>query len=178
MIQRAKISIHPFKKVLKTHKIFTILSLVFTFYILLHIPLSFLYPNHNEPIRKNIEPEYFMELTYDLEGDCYRVSRSFIRECPFNVREVHLSSAHTIVEIQINGKWHAYDPLFKIFFNHQNAAQLSFDVRRGYIPEEMEDYPYIEEFKEIYYYHHWYFVMLKYLNPYYNRIVLKMYSYF
>lgn len=145
-------------------------------YALLHLPMFFLYPNYNTAVRMNITENYFHELADTLQGDCYRISNSFSRECPFPTREVHLSSEHTLVEIRINDKWYAYDPLFKRFFDKQNVAQISFDVNRNYKAPYLEGYKYKESFRKIYYYHNWYFILLKKINPWYNRILISIYD--
>lgn len=145
-------------------------------YVGVLIPLFFMYPKNNLPNRINFNLEYFDSLANQLDGDCYRISRSFIKECPFPARRVHLNSEHTIVEIQLNGKWYAYDPLYKKFFNRQNAIQLSFDVSRGYIPDYLEDYPYVDAFKKVRYYHNFYFMILNYTHPFYDRILRVYYG--
>jgi hypothetical protein len=156
-------------------KIRVIGTVVLILYFLGHLPLFFLYPNYDQPLRKNIDLDYFYAINDTLQGDCLRVARNFAKECPFPTREVHLNSEHTIVEILINEKWYAYDPSFSKFFNNKNAVQLSYDVRRGYIAEYMKDYPYTESFKKIRYYHHFYFVVLGKLSPFYDIIILNYY---
>jgi hypothetical protein len=140
-------------------------------YILLISPIFFLYPNFNIAVKKNIEREYFLKLSEPLTGDCLRISQNFAKECPFPTREVHLNSEHTIVEILINEKWYAYDPLYKKFFNDYNVVKVSFDVSRGYIPPYLKDYPYAHSFKNIKYFHNYYFVFLKHICPFYDEIL-------
>lgn len=141
-------------------------------YILLISPIFFMYPRHNE---KEVLPptieEYFLTLSDSLTGDCYRMSQRFIIESVLPSREIHLNSEHTIVEVNIKGKWFAYDPLYKIFFNNKSALQVSIDVNRGYIPDYMEDYPYTQSFRNIKYYHSRYFVFLKFICPFYDSIM-------
>lgn len=144
-------------------------------YLLLISPIFFMYPNHDNRIRKNITKDYFDSIAVKLEGDCYRVSHNFALECPFPTREVHLASEHTIVEILINDKWYAYDPLFQIMFEN-SVVKTAFDVNRGYIPEYLEDYEYILSFREFKFYHSYYFVFLKYICPFYDRIMMRYYS--
>lgn len=140
-------------------------------YIGMLIPLFFMYPKNNIPNRINFKLEYFDSLANQLDGDCYRISRTFIKECPFPARRIHLNSEHTIVEIQMNGKWYAYDPLYKRFFDRHNAIQVSFDVSRGYVPDYLEDYPFVDSFKKIRYYHNLYYIILNYTHPYYDSIL-------
>ena len=135
-----------------------------------------MYPRHNE--KESIHPtieEYFLELSDSLSGDCYRRSQRFIIESVLPSREIHLNSEHTIVEVNIKGKWFAYDPLFKKFFNGKSALQVSIDINRGYVPIYMEDYIFTDSFKNIKYYHSRYFVMLKFLCPFYDDIMRKYY---
>jgi hypothetical protein len=146
------------------------LSITLGIYLLLISPVFFLYSNFNTPIKKNIEKEYFIAMSDTLRGDCYRISQNFARECPFPTREVHLNSEHTIVEILINEKWYAYDPLYKKFFNDNNVIKISFDVNRGYMPSYLKDYPYAHSFSDVKYYHSYYFLFLKYICPFYDEI--------
>lgn len=143
----------------------------------IHLPLFFLYPNYNEPLRKNIEEEFFHDLASDLTGDCERISKNFQRECPFPTREVHLNSEHTIVEIKINKKWYAYDPSFKKFFNNKNVVQIAYDVNRNYIGSSLKGYPYAKSFKHFDYYHNLYFVILNKINPAYHKLLLNYYPF-
>lgn len=145
-------------------------------YALLISPIFFLYPHFNDSIKKNIEKEFFNEISDNIKGDCYRICQSFDRECPFPTREVHLNSEHTIVEILINGKWYAYDPLYKKSFRDKNVIQISFDVKRGYMPTYLKGYAYANSFKEVKYYHSHYFVFLKYICPFYDELVRQYYS--
>lgn len=150
------------------------LSLTAGVYLLMILPIFFMYPNYNTAIKRNISMEYFYELTDTSGGDCYRVAQNFMKDCPFPTREVHLSSEHTIVEILINERWYAYDPLKMRFFSNHNVLKVSLDVSRGYIPDYMEDYEYANSFKEVKYYHSFYFVFLKYICPFYDKI-MKLY---
>ena len=154
-------------------KFFVLVSLT---YVLLHIPIFFLYPNHNKAVRKNIDDEFFHNLSNNLSGDCLRITKKFVMECPFPTREIHLNGEHTIVEIKINNKCYAYDPSFKIFFNDKNVAELSYDVRRNYISEELNDYPYTDSFKKINYYHNTYFILLNKISPIYCEIIINFYN--
>jgi hypothetical protein len=140
-------------------------------YLLGLTPLLFLYPNHGDPVKRNISRTYFHNLAEDLDGDCYRVSKVFIKECPFPAREIHLDGQHTIVEIQINGVWMAYDPQLQIFFDEQNVAQLMFDLKRGHVHPKLENHPHQEAFLKPYYYHNAFFIGLKKIYPYYPSIV-------
>ena len=140
-------------------------------YAVLHFPLFFLYPNYNSPVKMNISEGFFHELSDSLNGDCYRISKNFERECPFPTREVHLNSEHTIVEIKINKKWYAYDPLFKTFFDNQNVTQISYDMSRSHTPNYLRNYMYKESFKNVYFYHHWYFILLKKISPWHNKLI-------
>ena len=142
----------------KWTKVFLWIFTIVLLGILVHVPLFFLYPNYNIAIEKNISDDYFHELAIDLKGDCYRISNNFEKHCPFPTREIHLSSSHTIVEININNKWYAYDPMFQLFFDGQNAMQISFDINRGYIPDYLQNYKHTMAFKKVHFYHHWYFI--------------------
>jgi hypothetical protein len=147
------------------------------FYFILHLPLFFLYPNYKMPLRKNIDDAFFHTLAASLSGDCERVAKNFIRECPFPAREVHLNSEHTIVEIKINKKWYAYDPYYQRFFNNKNVVQIAYDVNRNYIGTSLDDYPYAHSFKNFDYYHNLYFVVLNKLSPRYHKVVLSYYPF-
>jgi len=158
-------------------KIIKILSLgIIVFYFLMLIPVFFMYPKYNQPIELNFQKEWFTEFSKHLKGDCFRKAQDFIRENPFPSREVHLNSIHTIVEININGKWIAYDPCLDLFFDNQNVAQISFDVKRGYIMESMKNYPYKDAFVDFHYYHNFYFIILNYTHPYYNGLIRLYYG--
>jgi hypothetical protein len=155
---------------------FIAIAITFGLYSLLLLPVFFMYPNFNNPVKKNIPLEYFTDLSENLKGDCLRISQNFARECPFPTREVHLNSEHTIVEININDKWYAYDPLYKKFFNESNAIKISYDVNRGYTPSFLKDYEYAHAFKNVKYYHSYYFIFLKYICPFYDQIMRLYYS--
>ncbi len=144
-------------------------------YLLLISPIFFMYPNYNTSIKRNISKEFFYDLSNYNGGDCYRISQNFMKDCPFPTREVHLNSEHTIVEILINERWYAYDPMLKRFFDNQNVLKVSMDVNRGYIPAYMEDYEYANSFKEIKFYHSYYFVFIKYICPFYDHIMRTVY---
>jgi hypothetical protein len=158
-------------------KIVWIPLLAVVIYLLLISPIFFVYPKYDEsqPIHHELE-DYFNDLSDSLTGDCYRKSQKFIIENVLPTREVHLNSEHTIVEINIKGKWIAYDPLYKMFFGNKNAIQVSFDITRGYIPEYMKNYPFVNSFKNIKYYHSKYYVFLKYICPFYDAIMRRYYS--
>jgi hypothetical protein len=173
-IARDKKLMRYFQKVYK--RVLTVIIALVVVYGLLISPIFFLYPNHNRPLDKNIEKKFFHEISDELKGDCYRICQNFSRECPFPNREIHLNSEHTIVEIFINEKWYAYDPLFKKFFNDNNVIQISFDVNRGYMPTYLENYEYASSFKEVKYYHSHYFVFLKYICPFYDELMRRYYS--
>ncbi|MCX6230284.1 MAG: hypothetical protein NTZ33_01955 [Bacteroidetes bacterium] len=144
-------------------------------YLLMLIPVFFLYPNYNQPIKENFDPLWLTNISSKLEGDCYRKTRNFIRECPFPCREIHLNSEHTLVEIEINNKWIAYDPCFNLLFNGQNIVQLSADVNRGYTPPYLITYPYKNALKKFRYYHNFYFALLNVTHPFYYKILRTYY---
>jgi hypothetical protein len=158
-------------------RIFGVFLLLSLLYLLLLSPLLFLYPNNNQIV---VIPDaisgYLNQLSDSLTGDCFRKSQKFIMLCALPSREVHLSSKHTIVEVQISKKWIAYDPTYKLFFGGKNAIQTSFDINRGYIPTYMQNYPYANSFKQVRFYHNLYFVVLKYLCPFYDNILRCYYS--
>jgi len=160
---------NPFPGKLKL--ILKVLSIVILIYLLLLTPIFFMYPNQKESVKRNISRGYFDMLSDTLKGDCYRISQDFAVECPFPTREVHLSGVHTIVEININNKWYAYDPLYQKFFNYNDAIRISFDVNRGYIPPYLENYKYTYAFKDVKYYHNFYFIFLKFICPFYDDIM-------
>jgi hypothetical protein len=157
-------------------KFLILLAIAGLVYLVMLVPLFFIYPKNYIANRINFNIEYFDSLASNLDGDCYRMAREFIKECPFPARRVHLNSEHTIVEIWMNGKWYAYDPLYKIFFNRQSAVQISFDITRGYVPQYLEDYPYVNAFKKLRYYHNWYFIILNYTHPFYDKILRLYYG--
>ena len=144
-------------------------------YLLMLIPIFFLYPNYNKPIKENFDPLWLTKISSKLDGDCYRKTRNFIRECPFSCREVHLNSEHTLVEIEINSKWIAYDPCFDLLFNDQNIVQLSADINRGYTQPCLINYPYKNALKKFRYYHNFYFALLNITHPYYYKIIRTYY---
>jgi hypothetical protein len=150
-------------------------SLTLFCYALLISPIFFIYSNFNKSIKRNISEEYFYGITTTGGGDCYRIAQNFMKDCPFPTREIHLNSEHTIVEIFINEKWYAYDPMFKKFFNNYSVLKISMDVNRGYIPDYMENYEYASSFKEMKFYHSFYFVFLKYICPFYDDIMRVFY---
>ena len=160
----------------KLKKVLVILGVALFIYLLLLSPIFFMYPNHKERIKRNIDRSYFDSLSDTLLGDCYRITENFELECPFPTREVHLSGEHTIVEIKINNKWYAYDPLYKKFFNFNDVMKISFDVNRGYIAPYMQDYKYTYAFKEVRYYHNLYFILLKFICPFYDDLMRYYYS--
>jgi hypothetical protein len=145
-------------------------------YLMGLLPLFFLYPNHGEPVKRNISRTYFHDLAEDLDGDCYRIAKTFIQECPFPAREIHLDGQHTIVEIQINGVWMAYDPQLQIFFDEQNVAQIAFDLRRGHVPPKLQNHPHRDAFEKPYYYHSAFFIGIRKVYPYYPKLVALYYN--
>jgi len=144
-------------------------------YLIMLAPIFILYPNFNKPIKENFDPLWLTNISAKLKGDCFRRTRNFIKECPFPSREVHLNSEHTLVEIEINGKWIAYDPCFDLLFNDQNIVQLSEDVNRGYIPTYLLNYPYRNALKKFRYYHNFYFVILNITHPFYDKLMRTYY---
>lgn len=145
-------------------------------YIFMLLPIFYLYPQYNKPVKLNYYKEWFTEIANDLKGDCFRKVQDFRRRCPFPTREIHLSSKHTVVEININRKWIAYDPSFDMFFSNLNVIQISFDVNRGFYMDELENYSYKDDFKRIYFYHNYYFILLKHTHPYYDKIIRLYYG--
>jgi hypothetical protein len=157
-------------------KIIILLICLIAAYFLMLIPIFYLYPQYNKPVKLNYKKEWFTEISSELKGDCFRKVQDFRRRCPFPTREVHLSSKHTLVEIKINRKWIAYDPSVDLFFSNLNAAQISFDVNRGFYMDELENYSYKDDFKRIYFYHNYYFILLKHTHPYYDKIIRLYYG--
>jgi len=154
--------------------IFVFLTIL-VIYVLMLFPLLFLYPNYNKPIKENFDPVWLSNISKKLEGDCFRRTRNFIKACPFPCREVHLSSEHTLVEIEISGTWIAYDPCYNLLFNDQNIVQLSADINRGYIPSYLQNYPYRNALKKFRYYHNLYFVILNITHPFYDKLLRTYY---
>lgn len=148
----------------------TILSIVIL-YLLMPVPLFFLYPKFNEPTKLNFDSTWISNISHDISGDCYRKVQNFIRECPFPTREIHLNSEHTLCEIKIQGKWILYDPTYQMFFDNQNIVQVSFDVKRKYIPDYLKNYPFLDSLSDFHYYHKFYYILLNYTHPYYNRFL-------
>jgi len=173
VIERVKpIKHNKFLKLLYQHrkKIILISFSILFLYIIMLIPIFYLYPQYNKPIKLNFKKEWFTEISSELKGDCFRRVQDFRRKCPFPTREIHLNSKHTLVEVKINRKWIAYDPSFDMFFNNLNVVQVSFDVNRGFYMDELQNYKYKDEFKKFYFYHNFYFILLKYTHPYYYKI--------
>lgn len=140
------------------------------------LPLLFIYPNFNKPVRFFYDKQWFSEIAKNLKGDCFRKAQDFKRRCPFPAREVHLNGVHTILEIKINNKWIAYDPSYDTFFENYNVTQISFDVKRNYIMDSMSEYPYKYSFSHFHFYHNFYFLILNYTHPYYDRILRMFYG--
>jgi hypothetical protein len=160
----------------KVENVLKVIGVAAIIYILLLSPIFFMYPNQKERVKRNIDRDYFDTLSDTLTGDCYRISQNFALECPFPTRAVHLSGDHTIVEIKINNKWYAYDPLYQKFFNFNDAIKISFDVNRGYIAPYLENYHYTYAFKDVKYYHNYYFIFLKFICPFYDDIMRVYYN--
>lgn len=158
-------------------RILIVFTGLFVLYFLMLLPVFFMYPRHRENIELTIEPEYFYQVSDTLKGDCFRQVRKFIKYCAFPTREVHLNSNHTIVEILINGKWVAFDPLYKTFFNFSDTRRLSFDVNRNYTPHSLIGYKYRKDFADFKFYHHWYFIILNYTHPYYDNVMRLYYTF-
>ncbi|MEI6821769.1 MAG: hypothetical protein WCL51_07515 [Bacteroidota bacterium] len=150
--------------------------IVFSIYVLMLLPLFFLYPNYNQPIKENFDPKWLINISNNIQGDCFRKARNFIKECPFPCREVHLNSEHTIVEIMINQKWIAFDPVYNLYFDDENVVQISSDINRGYTPPYLAKYPYKDSFKKFRYYHNTYFAILNKTHPYYYKILRLFYT--
>jgi hypothetical protein len=162
--------------IIKYRKYLVYCTAIGIFYLLLISPIFFLYPNYSLDIKKNIEDKYFENLSKSLTGDCLRKTQEFMKVCPFPTREIHLSSNHTICEILINEKWYAYETTQNFFFNDLNIMQISYDFKRGQVPNLLKDYTYLESLKNVKYYHNNYFVFLKFICPFYDSIVMKYYS--
>ncbi|MFZ4398416.1 MAG: hypothetical protein ACOYO1_00160 [Bacteroidales bacterium] len=147
-----------------------------TIYLLMLVPLLFLYPNNNNQVELNYKREWFTDISKKLKGDCFRKAQDFKRECPFPTREIHLNKEHTIVEIRINKKWIAYDPCFDLFFDNYNVVQISFDVKREFFDDSIKNYPYKDSFKSFHYYHNFYFILINYTHPYYDHLLRLYYG--
>ena len=161
---------------IRSKKILKIMSVFFMIYVLMLTPVFFLYPNYNLAVKENFDPKWLTNISAKLEGDCFRKTRNFIKECPFPCREVHLNSEHTMVEISINRKWIAYDPEFNMYFNDENVVQLSDDVNRGYIPPCLTNYPFKYSLKKFRYYHNFYFAILNITHPFYYKLLRTYYT--
>jgi hypothetical protein len=148
--------------------------LLILIYILMLVPIFFLYPNYNNSIKLNFEKKWFTDISKTLSGDCFRKVQDFRRKCPFPTREIHLNSEHTIVEVKINSIWIAYDPSYDLFFNNYNVTQISFDVNRKFLIDVLKKYPYKNSYHHYHFYNNMYFLMLNYTHPYYDYI-LRMY---
>jgi len=145
-------------------------------YFLMLLPVFYLYPQYNKPVKLNYKKEWFSEISSQLKGDCFRKVQDFRRKCPFPTREIHLNGKHTLVEVKINAKWIAYDPSFDLFFGNLNVVQISFDVSRGFYIDELKNYMYKDDFKDFYFYNNFYLILLKYTHPYYNKIAKLFYG--
>lgn len=152
------------------------LSVICLIYLLMLIPVFFLYPNYNSSIKLNYDKKWFTDIAVQLKGDCFRKAQDFKRKCPFPTREIHLNSEHTIVEILINNMWIAYDPCMDKFFDNYNVIQISFDVNRNFFMESLKNYPYQKSFKHIHFYHNYYFILLNYTHPFYDQLIRLYYG--
>lgn len=145
-------------------------------YLLMLTPIFFVYPNYNKSIKLNYDKKWFTDISIQLKGDCFRKTQDFRRKCPFPTREIHLNSQHTLVEILINKKWIAYDPCFDKFFDNYNVTQISFDINRNYTMESLKNYPYKDSFYHFHFYNNYYFIILNYTHPYYDKLVRLYYG--